>query len=83
MLTSYQDSTPGTRGVSQSRAFPEGIPTEILNDGYDHRTPLYAESTTFLLADHASPSDLERWEQAVLEIKKSKMIRALQLLDES
>lgn len=49
--------------VSRCAAFPQGIPTEILKDMWDHREPLLDETILFDLRDGAEKL-LAEWESA-------------------
>lgn len=69
---------PGTdpeneSGKPRCKAFPEGIPAEIFNGGFDHREPLGDEAITFRLAKGKKDKDVRQWEQEVLEIQKAEM----------
>jgi hypothetical protein len=64
--------TPGTDpenplGIPVCRAFPEGIPSKIIDGGYDHRQPLGTETILFKEREGGSVKD---WEKAIAEIDK-------------
>jgi len=59
------------------KAFPESIPSKILDGGFDHRQPLGNESVTFKLSAEFSQTDVEEWEQDVLDIMKTEMLGVL------
>ncbi len=59
--------------VPRCRAFPSGIPSEILNGGFDHREPLGEEAVLFRLAADKTQEDLEAWEAESLELDKAEM----------
>ncbi len=70
---------PGTNpdndlNVPRCKAFPEGIPSEIINGGFDHREPLGDEAITFRLAEGKTEDDVAQWESEVLEIQKAEML---------
>ena len=65
------------RGKPTCRSFPEGIPNEILNEGFDHRRPLGKESILFKLRGGLDESDLKAWEDEVLAIEKEDMLGML------
>jgi hypothetical protein len=63
--------------IPRCRAFPEGIPSEIINGGFDHREPFGDETLLFLLAEGKTEEDIEEWEQEMLELKKMEMTSAI------
>lgn len=72
----YEEGTApdNESGRPRCKAFPEGIPMEIFNGGFDHREPLGDETITFRLAQNKTPEDLEAWEQDSLELQKREML---------
>ncbi len=61
------------------RAFPEGIPDEILLGGFDHRKPHRpGERFLFEPADWVSEVDIASWERVVLERQKQDMLAVIQ-----
>lgn len=69
---------PGNdRRIAHCRAFPDGIPDEILLGGFDHRQPLGSEAVTFKLAADEDPAELEAWEQAQVEAERAKYLALL------
>lgn len=70
------------RGVPVCRAFPEGIPDEILDGGFDHRKALDGETITFKLAQDATEEDLEEWEQEVLAQEKHRLKSVIEAFQE-
>lgn len=65
-------------GQPVCRAFPEGIPSRIINGVFDHREPFQGETILFRWADDASQEDVEAWEQEVVEIEKREMLPVIQ-----
>ena len=63
--------------IPRCRAFPEGIPDEIFNGGFDHREPLGNEAVLFRLAEGKTEEDVEAWEQEMLELDKMEMRSAI------
>ncbi len=64
------------------RAFPEGIPSEIFNGGFDHREPFGNEPVLFRLAADKTEEDLEAWEAESLELEKMEMTSAIRQFQE-
>lgn len=56
------------------RAFPDGIPDEIMNGGYDHRQPLFDENILFKLSKNYTAEDLKEWERAALDLEKQDLL---------
>lgn len=63
-------SKENDRGIPVCRAFPEGIPDEILDTGFDHRKAFGDETILFSPAEGVTEEDIEEWEQEVLETEK-------------
>lgn len=80
MCEYYVSGMDNPRGKPVCRAFPEGIPDEVLFGGYDHRRPLWDESITFRLSKEFTAEDLKQWERDMIEIERQEMIgTALQM----
>lgn len=47
--------------IQRCKAFPDGIPTEIWDELYDHRKPLADEQFTFEPRGDVEPSQVEAW----------------------
>lgn len=62
-------------------AFPNGIPDEILKQGYDHREPLGNESILFELGRGYTEEDLAEWEEEMVEDEKADVMRLLNQLE--
>ena len=73
----FEPGVGSETGRPSCRAFPQGIPSEILNGGYDHRQPLADETITFKLRADASEEDLEEWEQEQLETQKADILTTI------
>ena len=66
------------RGIPVCRAFPEGIPDEIMAGGFDHRQALGNETVLFKLADDEDPARLEAWERAQVENEHNKVLQLIE-----
>jgi hypothetical protein len=58
------------RGKPVCRPFPEGIPPEIINGGFDHRKPLGDETIMFKPREDVTDQDIRDWEQEYLEARE-------------
>lgn len=73
---------PGIReddGVPKCPAFPDGIPDEILSEGWDHREPLFDEKILFD-PKPGMESRVAQWEELRMLNEEADLER--QLLDE-
>jgi hypothetical protein len=59
------------------RAFPEGIPREIMDAGFDHRQPFEGETILFKPAAGVTEADINQWEAEVLENSKADVLGVL------
>ena len=59
----YIDGFDSGIGEPNCKAFPEGIPPEISEEGWDHREPLGDEKILFEVRS-GEEENLKRWEEA-------------------
>lgn len=57
------------RGVTQCRAFPDGIPVEILEGLADHRTPIRSEKLVFQPLPGVTPKMVEDWAEMAEQVR--------------
>lgn len=72
----------GPAGRPRCKAFPQGIPDEILHEGFDHREPFMTETVLFELDPAIDPAELQEWEDSVLDMEKQKLLTMLGPLEE-
>jgi hypothetical protein len=71
-VSGMDPTNPTNRPVC--RAFPDGIPEEIMKGGHDHRQPLFDENILFKLSKEYTAEDLKAWEQETLEVEKQDLL---------
>jgi hypothetical protein len=69
------------RGKPICRAFPDGIPSEILDGGFDHRQPFGDETITFKPAEGVTEDEIDEWRRIVLEVQKMELLALIDRLD--
>lgn len=73
MCRFYKPGAGEEDGVSKCQAFPDGIPSEIIEQGFDHREQLGDETIVFELDEAFTDEDLAEWEQSWLQEEKGEM----------
>lgn len=63
-LCEHYEGGLNDEGVTRCTAFPEGIPTEILDGLADHRIPLGGETVVFKPRSGVTPEMVEKWAEA-------------------
>jgi len=67
----YRPGLEEDDNVSKCVAFPEGIPPQIMHEGFDHRQPLDDEQVLFQLHPDATEEELEEWSAATLKLTEN------------